>query len=51
MGALNEVVEILQTHDECQWFRSDDLDLIAWCDESGMPRVSSFFTIAPLVAS
>ena len=40
MGALNEVREFRWTRSEPQrrWFRSDDLDLIVWCDEAGMPR-------------
>ena len=41
MGALNEVLEVRQIHEDeprRRWFRSDDLDLIVWCDEAGMPR-------------
>ena len=41
MGALNEVLEVRQIHEDAprrRWLRSDDLDLIVWCDESGMPR-------------
>lgn len=40
MGALNEVLEVRQIPDEPRrrWFRSDNLDLIVWCDESGTPR-------------
>ena len=40
MGALNEVLDVRQTRNEPRrrWFRSDGLDLIAWCDESGRPR-------------
>ncbi len=40
MGALNEVFEVREIHDgpRRRWFRSDDLDLIVWSDESGMPK-------------
>ena len=39
MRTLTEIPEVRQIPDEPRrrWFRSDDLDLIVWCDESGAP--------------
>ena len=49
MGALNEVREFRWTRGEPQrrWFRSDDLDLIVWCDEAGMLRGFQLFYDKP----
>jgi len=39
MHTLTEISNVRQISDEPRrrWFRSDDLDLIVWCDESGAP--------------
>ena len=39
MDTFIEILDVRQTPDEPtrRWFRSDDLDLIVWCDASGAP--------------
>ena len=39
MHMLTEIPEVRQIPDEPRrrWFRSDDLDLIVWCDDAGVP--------------
>lgn len=39
MGMLTEILDVRQIPNEPRrrWFRGDDLDLIVWCDDAGVP--------------